>query len=276
MRALRLNRPEAGRHIRAALSDRVAIAFSFNPGEAIFQRRGASLVLLFLHGASIEIPDFFSGWNIPSLSVTLADGTRMDAAELLALFAPHLALPPAAGLSAFTAGAGNQTGGGVDLSALAAEEELLLSPEKARADDSARRNLFPLYQEVIFRDGEITIGPSVYGTLLLIGAETGLHIHLGGNEPEMLDLDDLIGRLPGLFPESPPVRAVAITGGADSRVILDGKRLSTALETVPVSGLGTTLFDRYEYRRPSGGLLALYIETILPISATGGYLEQRQ
>ena len=267
MRATTLIRPRSGSHAVMPLAGTGTLVFSFSPAGVVFRQRDTSLLLSFPDGASLELAGFFPDGAIPALAIILADGTRMDAAEMLTLFAPHLALPPAFGLAAHGGGRGTAPiAPPADLSALAAEEELLLSPENARADDSARNNLLPVYQEVIFRDGEITIGPSVYGNLLPIGEETVLHVHLDNNEAETLDMDDLIPRLPGLFPENQPIRAVAVTGGADNRVILTGKNLSPIRETIPLRGLGTTQFDRYEYRPRTGGLMALYIQTILPVS----------
>lgn len=267
VRTATLIRPAPGQHRELPLAGLDALALSFSPSDAVFRRRDDALHLTFGNGATIAVTGFFTGNAIPSLSVTLADGTRMDAAEMLTLFAPHLALPSASGLDSFAAAnAGKPRGKAVaDLSVLADDENFLFSPENARADDAARHNLLPVYQEVILRDGEITIGPSVYGNLFSIGAETALHIHLNNSEAEMLDLDDCIARLPGLFPGGPPVRAIAVTGGEDNRVILNGANLSAPRATTPLEGLGTTQFDRYTYRH--GGItLALYIETILQVA----------
>ncbi|SBW04965.1 hypothetical protein KL86DPRO_20405 [uncultured delta proteobacterium] len=268
MRTIALTRPAPGQHHTLPLAGLDALVLSFNPSDAVFRRRDDALRLTFGDGATIAVTGFFTGDAIPPLPVTLADGTRMDAAEMLALFAPHLALPPASGLESFAAGGEKQPRGKVpaDLSGLAADEEFVFSPENAQADDGARHNLQAVYQEVVFSDDEITIGPSVYGTLFTIGTETALHIHLNNNEAEMLDLDDCLARLPGLFPDSPPVRAIAVTGGADNRVILDGASLSGPLETAPLAGLGTTQFDRYAYRYGGGMMLALYIQTILQVA----------
>lgn len=268
MRTATLTRPAPGQHYTLPLAGLDALVLSFSPSDAIFRRRGDALHLTFGNGATLAVTGFFAGDAIPPLPVTLADGTRMDAAEMLALFAPHLALSAASGLDGFAAGGAEQPRGKVpaDLSVLAADEEFVFSPEDARADDGARHNLQAVYQEVIFRDGEITIGPSVYGTLFTIGPETALHIHLNNSEAEMLDLDDCLARLPGLFPDSPPVRAIAVTGGADNRVILDGARLTGPGETAPLAGLGTTQFDRYAYRPVGGAPIELYIQTIVQVA----------
>ena len=267
MTVITLHRPTAGTRTRVSLDGRSELIFSCNPAEATFSRRGSALRLRFGDGASIEIQDFFSEAGIPSLTVILADGMRMDAVEFLALFAPTLSLPTGTGLSGFAGGnmpePARQSSG--TLAPLAAEEEdLLFNPGNAQASDAARRNLVPVYQDVVFRDGEITIGPSIYGNLLPIGGATGLHIHLDNREAEMLDMDSFIARLPGLFPEE-SVAAIAVTGGPDNRVILNGANLSAVQGTVPLDGLGTTQFDRYAYRHGKTRL-TLYLETILALA----------
>ena len=268
MRSVSLVRPAPGQRVQTPLGDSNALVFSFNPAETVFRRRADSLLLFFADGASLELPGFFPGEGLPLIAVFLADGTRMDAAELLALFAPHLVLPPGSDLSALAgAGASFPQGMGLaDFTGFAVEEDVLLSPEHAQTDDVARCNLIPVYQEIIFRDGEITIGPSIYGALFSVGGETGLHVQLGNSEAEMLDVDDFVFRLPGLFPEHPDLCCLAVTGGPENRVILDGRRLSPVLETVPLKGLGTTQFDHYEYRTTMQEPLVLYLETILLVA----------
>ena len=280
MRTVALNRPAPGQHIRLPLAETALLAFSFNPVDVVFRRRHTALVLSFRDGATIELADFFVNEGIPSRTAVLADGTRMEVVELLTLFAPHLLVPPGASLSEFTSSAFSSPkyfppaspGNGaelphhhpvMDLSAFAEEEEFLLSPERLQADDTARHNLVPVYQEIIFRDGDIIIGPSIYGTFFPLGAESALHLHLDNSEAEMLDLDDLIARLPGLFPDQSPIRIVAVTGGLENSVIMEGERLSDVLETVPLEGLGTTQFDSYAYRTGSGAVVAVYVETLL-------------
>ena len=265
MRSITLTRPPAGSQALVPYAGEDELVFSFNPAEAVFSRRGDSLHLWFSDSGSLEIRSFFPGQGVPAPSVILADGMRMDALEFLSLFAPRLSLPTGAGLSAI-AGERPATGHG-SLAPLAAEEDaVFLSPENAAASDTARHNLLPVYQEVIFQDGEITIGPSIYGNLLPIGESMGLHVHLNSSEDEMLDMDSFIAKLPGLFPENPPVSAIAVTGGQGNRVILTGKNLSSRQGTGPLEGLGTTQFDRYIYRYGPAAALTLYIETILQIA----------
>ncbi len=263
MRTTALSRPPAGQRLALPFDGTAALAFSFSPAEAALRRRGNDLLLKFPDGAALELRDFFPCRGIPAVPVTLADGTVMDAGEFLAIFAPDIALQAASGLNGFSRT--RQAGPGESLSGLAAEEEDVLFSADLRADASSYQNLTPVYQEVIFQDGEVTIGRSIYGNLFSLGRDTALHVHLDNAEGEMLDMDTLIARLPGRFPENEPIRAIAVTGGADNTVILDGARLSPPKGTAPLPGLGTTQFDRYAYRVGEAPL-ALYLETILKLS----------
>jgi len=270
MRTVPLVRPTPGQYVRLPLTGTASLVFSFNPTDAVFRRQCEALLLSFRDGATLELTDFFVDGAIPSLMAVLADGTRMAVTELLALFAPHLVLPPGVTLSNFSASdfptdnaESSQCPVATDLSGLVHEEEFLISPEWVQTDDAARHNLVPVYQEIIFRDEEIIIGPSIYGSFFPLGPESALHLHLDNSEAEMLDLDDLIARLPSLFPEQSPIRTVAVTGGPENSVIIERKRLSNALETVPLEGLGTTLFDRYTYRTDAGAIVTVYVETLL-------------
>lgn len=266
-----LSRPAAGCGVRVPLAAREELALSFNPSDAVFRKKDSALLLFFSDGAFIEIPDFFQDGGIPRLGVVLADGSRTDAAELLALFAPGIALQSSAGLSGYARESALSAGPGLtDLASLAGGDEGYLAFTEAALDDTARQNLLPVYQDVEFRDGEIVFGPSVYGNFLRLGEETLLHVHLDNSEEETLDMDSLIARLPNQFPGRGSVRHIAVTGGANTRILLDGAKLSNRRETVPLEGFGTTQFDRYEYRPGPEGTLALYIETILPVISIPG------
>lgn len=260
-----LARPQPRQHLTVPLAGHDSLAFGFDPATALFTQRGDILYLGFRDGGSIAVQGFFSGGAVRPLRIALEDGTRMDAVELLALYAPRITLHMPQDLSGH-AGSGGTTATGLglnDLASLAEGEESLLDFSAPPPEDTARQNLLPVYQEVEFKDGEIVFGDSIYGNLLPFGAEKLLHIHLDNNEGEMLDLDGLISKLPGMFPDSASVQTIAVTGGANNRILIDGPRLSERRETVPLEGFGTTQFDRYEYRAGQKTVLALYIEIVL-------------
>lgn len=265
-----LARPQPRQHLTVPFAGHDSLAFGFDPAMALFTQRGDILYLGFRDGGSIAVQGFFSGGAVRPLRVILEDGTGMDAVELLALYAPRITLrmpPDLSGQSPHTGGGGTTaTGLGLKgLASLAEGEDSLLDFSAPPPEDTARQNLLPVYQEVEFKDGEIVFGDSIYGNLLPFGAEKLLHIHLDNNEGEMLDLDGLIAKLPGMFPDSTSVRTIAVTGGANNRILIDSPRLSERKETVPLEGFGTTQFDRYEYQAGQKTALTLYIEIVLRI-----------
>ena len=265
MRSVPLVRPAPGQHVYLPLAGVKQLTFSFNLTDVVFRKQRNALLLTFHDGATLELLDFFPEGEVPSLVAVLADATRMDALELLTLCAPHLILPQGVKFLDTVADcpAPVQPPTVADLSALAAEEEFLLSTEPVQASDAARHNLVPVYQEIIFQEDEIIIGPSIYGSLFPLGGESALHVHLDNSEAEMIDMDDLIARLPRLFPHQPPIRVIAVTGGPENNLIMDGKRLTDILETGPLEGLGTTQFDHYTYRAGRQTAIEVYLETLL-------------
>lgn len=261
-----LGRPQPRQHITVPFAGHDALAFGFAPAAALFTQRGDMLSITFRDGGSIAVQGFFSGGYVRPLRISLDDGTRMDTFEFLALYAPRIALRMPPDLAGHAGGGSTPAGLGLEnLAPLAESEDSLLDFTIPPPEDTARQNLTPVYREVEFRDGEIVFGDSIYGNLLPFGAEKLLHIHLNNNEGEVLDMDGLIAKLPGMFPDSAPVRNIAVTGGASNRILLDGRRLSERKETAPLEGFGITQFDRREYRTGSGAALTLYIEIVLRI-----------
>ena len=273
MHPVLLARPHPRKHITVPLAGHDALFFGFDPATAVFTQRGDNLYLGFRDGGSIAVQGFFAEGAVRPLRIELEDGTRMDAVELLALYAPRIQLrmpPELSGLSGHAVSGTTPAGLGLEelapLAAVGAEgEDSLLDFTAAPPEDTARKNLLPVYQEVEFRDGEIVFGDSIYGNFLPFGTGKLLHIHLDNAEGEMLDLDGLIAKLPGMVPDAAAVRDIAITGGVNNRIILNASRLSERKETIPLEGFGTTQFDWHEYRAGSGIVLSLYIETVLHV-----------
>lgn len=280
MHPVALARPQPRQHVTVPLAGYGALLFGFDPATALFTQRGDILHIGFGDGGSIAVQGFFSGGAVRPLPVFLEDGTRMDAMELLALYAPRIALRIPPELSGHTRGGearpafsappdGSAASAGLGLeglASLAGGEEPYLAFSASPPEDTSQQNLLPVYQEVEFREGEIIFGFSIYGNLFPLGGGTLLHVHLDNAEGEMLDMDGLIAKLPGMFPDTVTISGIAVTGGADNRILLDGSRLSERKETIPLEGFGTTQFDRYEYRPAPEFFLALYIETILRIA----------
>lgn len=265
MNPLALHRPPRGKHVAVSLAGHDALALDFAPSAAFFRRQGEAMLLLFGDGAAIEITDFFSGGTIPHVPAVLEDGSRLSAADLLALFAPDIALQAGPDLTAYDGGGAATPGSGLENLAPALEEHVPLPPKGTVPEELPRDRLRPVYQEVIIKDGSIEFGQSIYGSLGSHGGERLLHLHLDNRAAESLNLEDVTAQLPDMFFGPEPVRHIAVTGGEHNRVILDGRRLSARQGSMPLEGFGTTQFDRYAYQTHSGLFLTLYVEIIIKI-----------